>query len=169
MVWQPLNCRQLIIDGRVGRTPQFDQVRTGATGLGSRLPTLGGGVRASYVHLVPRRARGVDGHGSDAGEGLEPADPTAARGHADGARDASAADFQKPGATANIAVVPDQCAQSAASNRDRPNHCRNRDCRRGLPGRSDASFANTMIAKARGSYGKKIPSLPFQLIRILRS
>jgi hypothetical protein len=146
--------------------PQFDQVRTGATALGSRLPPVGGGVRASNVHLVPRRARGVDGHGSVAGEGLKPADPTAARGHADGARDASAADFHEPGATANIPVVPDQCAQSAISNRDRPNRCRNRDRRRGLSGRSDASFANIMIAGARGSYGKKITSLPFQLIRI---
>ena len=136
--------------------PQFDQVRTGATGLDSQLPTVGGGVRASNVHLVPRRARGVDGHGSDAGEGLEPADPTAARGHADGARDASEADFQKPGATANIAGLPDQCAQSAPTVQDRPNHCRNHGFGRGPPGRCDAFLANITAVRVSGCYGTNL-------------
>ena len=63
-----------IIDGRVGEMSQFGQVQTGAPRLGSLLMPPDIEVPASTIHPLSGRARRVDGHGSDAGQGQEPAD-----------------------------------------------------------------------------------------------
>jgi hypothetical protein len=78
--------------------------------------------------------------------GLEPADPAAAGGHADGARDASAADFHKPAATANILLylinAPNQRLQCGIV----PTYVATPAAVEGPPGGCDGFFANIPAA-----------------------